>query len=772
MIRSNGFENSIAEKLEKIIQGDFESCQTLVGLDDLDKSRYVLSKSFVSISAPSLEGKTQFAFVLEKARPLYFALGVTDDYYAGDHATQPIYLNFKDLNKYIQDFAESDLKSILNLEPRADLKRFIGEVRNKGGSEAENAHILLRITTDQLLIDHFEQKFLTLGLLYKLVKDAKMNYDTLNADSRKPWMQYYANQTNFAFPVKSISEISPNFFKGYTLFLDEFSGHDWAIYIRNLARAAGIRCCCVSSANKKVANLAENHQLRMSGAEGEYVWSIVVTELKLANYQTLNSLTNIDDSINFISENVISTDHKDDKKHFEAFFQDFKQNQIHHLRPGVALNVAEFISSICLNQRQNPTKITFQSFFTDLVDHISMALKTRKPLIETSVHGKAANLSLMLSPSYNNIQNHGTNFSSLINYLENHFYYLINPSDASNWLFLALHSDSSNVLFSLNYLEKSWRSNWDPELTFFKSGEILTILACMNLFNYKEESFSLVLDQIFNSSATLSFDTGSRENSTYFRSENGKLMCKSKSLAEKRDDNQLEVLATLCASQSSHHEPLENKISLKGQSGSNFFMNLLFNLKISHQKDLIQLNYADAELEKFNIQKYLEDEVLIPFLYISNFEVPQVFHEMMENSDIHDRSINMGRLTRTTEQSRIDIEFPYYNLRLNQKFNCKIECKNWKNSLHYSDLLEVIERAQGNNPINITVCNEIRNSRGKTDNDFFEHCCNHRINAYRFSRLSSLSPFSLLPLSNYLSDNPLMIAIVIELKVINLIKDF
>ena len=298
----------------------------------------------------------------------------------------------------------------------------------------------------------------------------------------------------------------------------------------------------------------------------------------------------------------------------------------------------------------------------------------------------------------------------------------------------------------------SKRSNWEAELTFFKSDEILTVLACMNLFNYTSESFNLVLDKIFRASRTLSFDTGSTENP----------------MAVKRDGNRLEVLATLCASHSSHHDPLENrKNCFKGQSGSNFLMNLLFNLIISCQTETvsIDLNYTRAELGNFNIQKYLEEEVLIPFLYVSNFELPQVF----QNSDIIlDRSIKMGKLTRTTGKSRIDIEFPYYN-HANQKLICKIECKNWKKHLLYGNLLEIFKRAQGNNmPISITVCDEIGHSRENTKNEFYDYCCHNRINVYRFSNLSSASStFCLFPLSKDISIKPLLIAFVIELKVIN-----
>ena len=170
----------------------------------------------------------------------------------------------------------------------------------------------------------------------------------------------------------------------------------------------------------------------------------------------------------------------------------------------------------------------------------------------------------------------------------------------------------------------------------------------------------------YKASKLLSFDTGATENP----------------LAGNRDGNRLEVLSTLCASNSSHHDPLEKRKrnSLKGQFGSKFFMNLLADLKNSLPKNSIELDYSQSKLKSFNIQKYLEEDVLVPFLYVSNCELPNVFNEMKMKSNIRNRSINMDTLTRTANKTRIDIEFPFY-FRLDQKFNCKMECKIARNIL-------------------------------------------------------------------------------------------
>lgn len=746
---SNGYERSIAANLEKIIAGDFELCKNLAGMSANSQNDF--TKAFVAIAAPSFEGKTQFAFVLKEARPLYFSLGAKSDI-GQRYKSQSIYLNFKDLNRCIEESAKYDISKIINSKTLESSKKKIRTFNGKSNSKT-----LRRITADQLNERFGNTKFFTLGLLYRLVEDARTNYDTLDAESRPAWMEYHAHRTNFKFSQKSINEVPVDFFKGYCLFLDEFRGKKWAIYIRNLARIIGLRCC-VSNTNAKVANLVGKNHSHMSGVEREYVWSIVITELKSSNHQILNSLTDIDNDINWIHDNAISDDFIDDKAHFKAFFEDFKNNQIGNLRPGVSLKIAEFIKSFCQSRDANSAKITFESFFNDLVEKLSQNLANRKPYVRTTVQGRAANLSLLLSPSYNRTKAN-YNLNSSINYLQDHFYYLINPANASNWLFITCPSEESNTSCPLVFFKENVKYNWETELTYFKSEELLTILACMNLYNGKEfESFSFVLNQIYQASKLLSFDTGATENP----------------LAVNRDGNRLEVLSTLCTSNSSHHDPLEKRNSLKGQCGSKFFMNLLVDLKISLPKNLIRLDYSQSKLQSFNIQKYLEEDVLIPFLYVSNCELPNVFNEMMMKSNIRNRSINMGTLTRTANKARIDIEFPFYfRLDQNKKFYCKMECKNWKKNVLFVDLVKIFERAQPSNqcPISITICDGIGKPSEKknTLENITEYCRNNRINAYRFGQTDplDLSTFSLVPLSDYLSDEPLLVAFVIELKVIN-----
>ena len=140
-------------------------------------------------------------FYNKRTRPLYFALEAVTDFTYRLQASQP------------------DITNILKHEPRDDLKKIIDEVCSKDQSKSKNPHIILRLTADELNGHHKERKFYMLELFYKKVEDSRMNYGTLDVESRSrlPWMQYHANRTNFDVTAKSIQEMPANIFEGGNL---------------------------------------------------------------------------------------------------------------------------------------------------------------------------------------------------------------------------------------------------------------------------------------------------------------------------------------------------------------------------------------------------------------------------------------------------------------------------------------------------------------------------------------------------------------------------
>ena len=75
-----------------------------------------LDGTFVALAAPSLEGKTQSAFVFRDIIPLYFALNATEK----KEKVQNIYLNYGSLNATVEACARRDLNTLgLNFAKKA-----------------------------------------------------------------------------------------------------------------------------------------------------------------------------------------------------------------------------------------------------------------------------------------------------------------------------------------------------------------------------------------------------------------------------------------------------------------------------------------------------------------------------------------------------------------------------------------------------------------------------------------------------------------------------
>ncbi len=77
------------------------------------KSSIEFDTSFVALAAPSLEGKTQSAFVFRHNRPFYFPL--SEHIRSDAWSPQPIYTNFRSYVKVLRDCAIADLKTIEQL---------------------------------------------------------------------------------------------------------------------------------------------------------------------------------------------------------------------------------------------------------------------------------------------------------------------------------------------------------------------------------------------------------------------------------------------------------------------------------------------------------------------------------------------------------------------------------------------------------------------------------------------------------------------------------
>ena len=85
-----------------------------------------LKTAFIALAAPSFEGKTQAAFVMQEAIPLYFPMIVPNP--TSRHYLQAIYRNYLSLSEAIKDYAVSDLNDIIKFEnsSRRSLTQTVG----------------------------------------------------------------------------------------------------------------------------------------------------------------------------------------------------------------------------------------------------------------------------------------------------------------------------------------------------------------------------------------------------------------------------------------------------------------------------------------------------------------------------------------------------------------------------------------------------------------------------------------------------------------------
>ena len=360
------------------------------------------------------------------------------------------------MNKCLREHAKEDVK-LITQNSREELNERVRDVprARKNGRDGD----ALRLTAEELKNHQNNLKLSALGLLVHLVNDAKNNYDTLNSEDRPSWLEYLANRQDANFLAKSLDEIPPDFFKGYCLFLDEYRGRLWEIYVRNLAQVVGLRCV-ICNINNQIANF-----IGIDNEKDKSIWSIVANELKMGSYEKLNSLTGIDENINWICENAISDQFKDDKMLCCEFFNNFKEKQIHELRPGVSYAFANAINKYKSDHQDN--KSTFDALLCYLINRITCKLYQHKPKFEhTSYQCAQTNLFLFNPNAYNRL-NPNLYRSSHIQNLNNHFFYLINPVDPMKWIFLtvaptlseydfcdAFISDKNNPSFPLEYINE------------------------------------------------------------------------------------------------------------------------------------------------------------------------------------------------------------------------------------------------------------------------------------------------------------------------------
>ena len=105
------YNESFSSKLEKALKTPNEIIVNQF-IKEFHPQNINASTCFTALAAPSMEGKTQFAFSLRKVKPLYFPM--SEARRAGRQESQPIYTNFTNLARTLFNCAHRDLESLDN----------------------------------------------------------------------------------------------------------------------------------------------------------------------------------------------------------------------------------------------------------------------------------------------------------------------------------------------------------------------------------------------------------------------------------------------------------------------------------------------------------------------------------------------------------------------------------------------------------------------------------------------------------------------------------
>lgn len=731
-IKQNDFLNSPIYNLEKLIVDPLNTLRTVLSDSSMTRtlSNDHLRQFFIALVAPSFCGKTQTAFVFESVKPLYFPIELLWN------NAQDIYKNYISLSLCLKVCAKNDLTMLKNMSTEEE--RLLFDLPER--SEA----LYTFISASNLILKYKNVPFATVGLLMNLIKLSDQEFES----SGKAWMQYHADRRDFKFYSKSFEQFM-EFYRDrrdFCVFIDEFLGEDWLVLIRNICRAMGIRII-VSNTNTNIANLVGLKQSRSSRAQGDYfyAWSIIFNLLNYSKFD-INSLSPL--------QNVAQ------HPHFQVFFDYLRTAKI---RPGV-------LQYLITNIRSESSLMTgtFVGFFDTLINNIGNAIKERKFTIFTTEEGRSANLGLLLNYSYN------SDFPSRFNhksYLENHLYFLDNPVNKSKYLFITYPAIGRRSFLSIPKVVAKQSIHglvsWDLELVYFDKEEIITILSC---FAIKPE-ISVMQILLEAQSAAIRRD----RNPATTANPN----------ALKLDGNILEVLATTCIIDSSHHRYVSDRVTFAGQNGIEFLKSLISNLisdtSLSTDRAAITegtatsrgtvetLNEIVQPVERMELSLTFPSDPLfdlesdlnrfsVPFLYASNMGIPQFLQELTSVG-----AINVGSCTRTADNENIDILFDISK----DSVPCKAvaECKNWARPVYYRELEEIIQKARSttNTKLSFIFCNIIHeNPFASVAESLYEYCVRERVNVYRVKKLLSGHQYEMEPIE-VVSDAPNMICIILEI---------
>ena len=402
------------------------------------------------------------------------------------------------------------------------------------------------------------------------------------------------------------------------------------------------------------------------------------------------------------------------------FIQDFRLNQIKHLRPGIAKLVANILKQIYIEFRNG--SLSTGTFLNLLVNRLSQNLLVRKQRMRTSVLAKIGLF-------------HPYTFSSIpipdaddmyhnYKFLKDHLFYLMNPSLKDDWALLTFKPKEGST--ALQYFNESTNSvsDWDMQLTYFESKELLTFLASVAV--PLEKSVTAILRNARQESLLKHRAIADEPNSN----------------ARSLPGNPLEVSSSSSIVDATNHCPrlYENspdhkqsqEFSVKGSTGSDFLACLFENLfrKLSFEKRFgVEIEYSRSEI--FHLENFLKG-FRFPCLYSIDRKI-----EIIEKlSSIESSEVYMKSFSRGANSNEVDGFFEIKEISTRRSHYVCCECKNRNERIGSETLTPILQKFNrfGGMKIGLIFCLEAVFSSPESSS-FSSYFRQNRINVYR-SRLT------------------------------------
>lgn len=347
---------------------------------------------------------------------------------------------------------------------------------------------------------------------------------------------------------------------------------------------------------------------------------------------------------------------------------DFKNNQLQHLRPGFAELINYRISKI-----PESSPITLNSILEGIVNPMIPDLTERKTRM-SNPEAVLGTFALFITNAYSSEDK--SKFSHIFHrkiYMNDHFYYLANPADNTNWCFLTypplqgidttsplqLRVAKNNVDGTSNF------SDW-KEFTYFKSGEIIPIIVFMACL--KPESFQNLFKKgmaFINSTSTHSIDP-----------------C------------DIEILVTVSVIDSSHHNVGRTGSTFCGQDGQSFLTNLVENLIVAD-------GFRAGNKVVFEFNDIILNHMHVPYLLPSGMKLPEFFEDKLSGAaGFNNRSVNFGEYDRCVNGTETYNLFKYFIKNEKDEIPtvalCAVECRYWAKNLLVGDLEFIFNKARSN----------------------------------------------------------------------------